>query len=128
MVLFLHCSNCASPQPEGSSVNLDIDTDLLNDWQHDYDGLELVEWNNNLSKKLMQYTNASRLLLGRSGVQEFSLLGKSGLGIEFHTDVSYPLACSGINESVGLNTPKTLKAGSLFGKLADLQIEASRSR
>ena len=57
-------------------MNLDVDTDLLNEWQHDYDGLELIEWNNNLGKKLMQYANASRLLLGRSGMQEFSLPGK----------------------------------------------------
>jgi len=36
------------------------DEDLLTNWNLDLDGIELVEWNNNLSRKLIQYTKQIR--------------------------------------------------------------------
>jgi len=121
-------SRAISPQPDGSSMDLDIDSDLLNDWQHDYDGLELIEWNNNLSKKLMQYANASRLLLGKSQAQEFSLLGKSGLGIDLNSYLSSPLLSSGMVKPTDMDTSKTFKSSLLLTKLSELHQEAQRSR
>jgi len=42
------------------SNEVSYDEDLLTHWNLDLDGLELVEWNNNLSRKLMQYTKHIR--------------------------------------------------------------------
>jgi len=100
------------------------DNDLLNDWQHDYDGLELIEWNNNLSKKLVQYcNNASRLLLGGSVAEDFSLLPT-----EFNSDVSCSLSNSRMVKPAGINASRTIKSAPLFSRLAQLHHEASRSR
>ena len=61
-------SRTGSPSPDGTQ---DVEPeDILNHWQHDYDGLELIEWNNNFSKKLLHYKS----LLSRP---EYSRLGYS---------------------------------------------------
>jgi len=115
-------SRCGRPLSPGTGdISMDMDdNDLLNDWQHDYDGLELIEWNNNLSKKLVQYcNNASRLLLG----EEFSLLPA-----EFNSDVSCSLSNSRLVKPAGINASRTIKSAPLFSRLAELQHEASRSR
>jgi len=46
--------------PGSAEQSYDVDEDLLSNWNLDLDGLELVEWNNNLSRKLLLCTKQIR--------------------------------------------------------------------
>ena len=87
-----------------------VEEDLLVDWQLDLEGIELLEWNNNLSRKLFHYSKQLREEVSKvesSRLEQRAEDGKPGKVVE---------------------GKQRLWLSSLFNRLEELHLETEKSR
>ena len=112
--------NSRPSSPGGGAVNeLTGEEDALGEWQLDLEGIELIEWNNNLSRKLVQYSKQLRDDLSRvEGGRDLSMDGRR----------AYSLLEGGKGLSRFQDKHNSLLLSSLFSRLDELNAETEKSR